>query len=352
MPVEPNNGKFFVDLDGPEAVELLVETARALDPAKIAQGVPSHLRVAQDIADHLMFLSIVNREWFSPFRDEAVAKLHDRLILEIETAAVLLEGTTSAATDTVLERLSEDPTSWTDLTLVAGIGSETALSGLAEHTRQHPDAMEWVNRLGIHVGETGPAIRRFTPHRYSLHRLTSKGANGGFVGLPVDQVSHQPSAITRHYLSFDPGLVSGLPDWPHDLLHIVSPRTYWFTLTARVAPDGRYVDPIVDNQGESYDTHMLEIEADAPIGFEIEVRPYDRDLIVRNLHIQMTPRVLGTAGGPPIGLYPNPVCDHCSVLMFHGATTDTSVQDYGDGFRSVFYCSDCARVAVTGTNWN
>jgi hypothetical protein len=62
--------------------------------------------------------------------------------------------------------------------------------------------------------------------------------------------------------------------------------------------------------------------------------------------------VVGDAGGPPIGIYPNPECPSCGVLMLHVASVRHHIREYGDGFRSAFICETCARAAVTGTNWN
>ena len=39
---------------------------------------------------------------------------------------------------------------------------------------------------------------------------------------------------------------------------------------------------------------------------QARLKPYDGDLIYCNGHILATPGVVGTVGGPPIGLYPNP----------------------------------------------
>jgi len=352
VPVVPVCGKLHIELDAPDAVELLVDAARELDPAKVSRGVGREAGIARDIGDHLMFLSIVHPEWFEPFRDEAVVELYDRLSIGLDTASVLLEGTSDAAAAVVLRRLENDPTSWRDLETVAGIGSNVALDGLASHARQHPSSEQWLNRLGIHVGSTGPAVRRFEPQRSSLHRLTPGGTNGGFVGLEVKEVADESGPVTWHYLSVRPELVSGLPERPHPLLHVVAPRTYWFALSTDVAGDGRYINSHVEIDEELFDHGLLEIESDAPTMFEIEVRPYDQDLVVCNGHILKTPGVLGTAGGAPIGLYPNPVCEQCETLMFHAATIESLVREYGDGFRSVFYCPECVRASVTGTNWN
>jgi len=129
-------------------------------------------------------------------------------------------------------------------------------------------------------------------------------------------------------------------------------RTYWFSLHASVDGDGRYRGVSIDDEGEPFDVGMAEAELDPPSQAGVEVHPYDKTLTYRNGHVSLTPGVCGTAGGPPIGIYPNPVCPDCEMLMFHGASIESSVREYGEGFRSVFFCEHCVRTAVTGTNWN
>ncbi len=350
MPVVPNNGKLFVELDSPEAVAHLVQKARTLDPAKIARFASTERRIVADIEDHLLYLSAIAPEWFEPFREEAVAEMHDRLPMAVGAAAVLLAGADDSCLTPVADRLNDQPTSWTDLTLLAGVGGDTALTILADHVRSHPEATEWANRLGVHVPSNGPAERRFTPHRFAI--LSDESSDEGTIGLSLDEVTDDPGTITWHYLSFRPSIVSGLPPWPYPLLHIVSPRTFWFTLHASMDEQGRYTNPTVDDEGEPFTAGMAELESSPPPPRGLQLRRYDADLTYRNGHIHLTPGICGTAGGPPIGIYPNPVCPECGVLMFHCASIESSAREYGEGFRSVFYCETCIRAAVTGTNWN
>jgi len=348
VPLVPNNGKLHIDLDGPSAVADLVEAARVIDPLKAATHFGTESRVVADIEDHLFFLSATNPGWFAPFRDEAVIELSDRLPMNVDVAANLLGGCSEVAVDAVMERLRTAPESWRDLSTLVGIGSESALSALADHVRREPPSGEWVNRLGVHVPTSGQAVRRFAPERTSMHAVES--GTDGVTGLALDAVAADADEITWHYLSFDVSAAPGLPNWPHQALHLVSPRTYWFTLHSGVADDGRYTGAIVDDQGEPFDVGLEDCEANPRSSTGLLLRPYDADLTYRNGHIFMTPGVVGTAGGAPIGLDPTPNCPGCNVLMFHGAAIES--RDYGEGFRSVFYCEQCVRVAVTGSNWN
>lgn len=161
------------------------------------------------------------------------------------------------------------------------------------------------------------------------------------------------SKYTWHYVSFKPSSIGGLPAWPHELLHIVSPRQNWFTLNASADERGRYVDAAIQLDDEPFAIpSMTESEANPPPRGGLALRRYDPELTYRNGHILMTADAHGTAGGAPIDIHPNPVCSGCEVLMFHGATVVSSVREYGEDFVSVFYCEHCIQVAITGTNWN
>jgi hypothetical protein len=89
----------------------------------------------------------------------------------------------------------------------------------------------------------------------------------------------------------------------------------------------------------------------------VELRPYDSHLVFDNSYGLLTPDVadaafVGHAGGPPIGIYPNPSCPRCARLMFHVVSVEHHIRDYGDGWRSLFICEDCHLVTCNATNWN
>lgn len=348
----PNNGQLLIDLSTRSGVEELVRAARALDPDKVRRFGTRDSRAAQDIGDHLMFLSATRPEWFAPFRDEAVTELADRLPMELRVAAVLLPGLGSAAVTHLCRQLTNDVTDWRTLSLLAGCGDDHGLDVLAGLVRQR-GVTDWTNRLGIHVGETGPAAWRFSTSRYAVVAPAERSEPDGIIGLEVAEVAGDvDEGISWHYVSLKPSEIDGTPLWPHDFVHIVSPRTYWFTMHLDVEADGRYIATVIDDEGEPYDTHLREIEANPPPPSTASLHRYDADLVYRNGHVHLTPNVVGDAGGPPIGLYPNPVCRGCGVLMFHIATVLSRIREYGEGFRSAFICEHCVRVAVTGTNWN
>jgi hypothetical protein len=38
--------------------------------------------------------------------------------------------------------------------------------------------------------------------------------------------------------------------------------------------------------------------------------------------------------------------------MFHVATVENHIREYGDGWRSAYICDDCQIVSCTATGWN
>ena len=78
---------------------------------------------------------------------------------------------------------------------------------------------------------------------------------------------------------------------------------------------------------------------------ELLLLPYDDQLIYRNSHTQGTQEVYGDVGGPPPGLNENPCCPDCGKLMFHVCTISSNLREFGDGFRSAFFCEDCMQTA-------
>lgn len=354
MPVVPNNGTFYIELSSEAAVAEFVAVARSLDAAKVAKFGTRDARTAADIEDHLMFLAATNPDWFVPYRDLAATTLSAQMPMSLAIAAVLLPGISAPAVDELCERLEARPSDWATLSLLAATKDRRGLAALADIVRR-AGTIEWTNRLGVHVGDEGPALWRFSPVRHAIvvPPDDDTASPDGWVGLPLDQVVDDPSGvITWHYLSLRVEAIEGAPPWPAELIHLVSPRTFWFTLHCAVAGDGRYQNPTVDDEGEPFDAGLRAIEQDPRPPAAARLHRYDETLIYRNGHVYLTPNVGGDAGGPPVGIYPNPVCPECGILMFHVATVLSTIREYGEGFRSVFVCEYCVRAAVTGTNWN
>src|SRR6185295_10638900 len=88
------------------------------------------------------------------------------------------------------------------------------------------------------------------------------------VGLPLDRVVADPASapVTWHYVSLRLADVPGLPDWPAERVHLVSPRANWdWTLTAGIDGRGRYrdvtaeIDSPPDEEEAGYFRHEEEL---------------------------------------------------------------------------------------------
>jgi hypothetical protein len=213
--------------------------------------------------------------------------------------------------------------------------------------------------------DNAPAIPRFTPGRLAAQFQPFDGALDTLinrphpVGLPVAMVMADPSQqlVTWHYCSFSLNAIDGLPRLGVARLHLVSPPLFdeW-TLYCDLAPDGRYVHPTLSSSTEAdgedmRDMQRAAIERHGGQG-QLTLLPFDDRLVYCNGHVELTPGVVGNVGGPPIGVYPSPSCSSCGKLMFHIATLRDGVRQYGDGFRSLFVCEDCERIACHATGWN
>jgi hypothetical protein len=172
------------------------------------------------------------------------------------------------------------------------------------------------------------------------------------------KVRSRQQLVTWHYCSVSLATIAGLPHLDVTRLHLVSPPLFdeW-TLYCDLVPGGRYEHPILSPSTEADSEEMQELrrtaieQQEAGRG-QLVLLPFDDRLVYRNGHVLLTPGVKGTVGGPPIGNYPNPCCPSCEKLMFHVATLTNGVREYGDGFRSLFVCEDCERVACHATGWN
>jgi hypothetical protein len=229
--------------------------------------------------------------------------------------------------------------------------------------------------VGVWVPPTGPAEYRFSPQR-QLVRVEPVTAGELVmvdhpIGLPLDEVLADPHAspVTWHYLSIRLDAVPGLPPWPAPRAHLVGPRAIWdWTLTSRIDTRGRYRDEVVEfEEAEEPDVEegLAEQEAEGGPVAQARLLPYDDNLVYSRGLVEFSPDAagpagaepedrypVGTAGGPPRGVYPNPHCPTCGRLMFHVITVEHHIRDYGDGWRSLFLCEDCHVASVNATGWN
>ncbi|MFC4044399.1 hypothetical protein ACFO1B_38810 [Dactylosporangium siamense] len=140
-----------------------------------------------------------------------------------------------------------------------------------------------------------------------------------------------------------------MPVWPAERVHLAGPKgSVGWVLSAATDPDGRWHDERV-----TYDRPPDDDEPDVSgMTAAVVLRPYDDELVYANGHVLSTPDVFGVAGGPAIGLYPNPHCRSCDRLMFHVTTVKHTIREHGHGWRSLCLCEDCRITTCTATNWN
>ncbi len=345
---------------GPDDVAVLVAKLRDVGGDRLFS------QDARELSDQFAYVAGAHPEWFAPFREEVVVtELLDGFGPSFADQCVLLHGASDRCVDHLtaqLRRRSEFGDQWA----LAAIGTPAALDAVAWHVRNGGDR-EFYEECGVWVPPTGPAQYRFTPHRRAvfLHQGATATELAGAthpVGLPVDAVVRDPdrTPISWHYLTLRLAEVPGMPDWPVEQVHLISPRHWWdWSLTARFDEHGRYHSErvVAPEQPAEYDEDDGDLDALLPdderdaLGW-VDLRPYDGDLVYCNGYIDLTPGVVGTAGGPPVSIYANPNCDSCGRLMFHVVSVEHRVRDYGDGRRSLFICEDCQLVTCNATSWN
>jgi hypothetical protein len=339
-------------VDSPDDVTALVELmGQATEDEVLRRG----------LGDHFAYLAGVHPEWFRPYREVVITELLGSFGPSFADHCALLAGAPDRCVEHLLRRL-RDKWSFHDAWALAAIGTDAAMAAVAEDVRAGGNRSEYED-MGVWVPPTGPAEYRFSLHRRAvfLRRFDDPAELAQVahpVGLPLDQVVSDPAStlVTWHYLSLRLAEIPGLPDWPAERGHVVGPRANWgWTLTARVDDQGRYRDETVDidepPDAEEEEWFRSDEQHGGNVG-AVDLRPYDADLIYCNGHIILTPDVVGTAGGPPIGIYANPHCPSCERLMFHVVSVEHHVRYYGDGWRSLFICSECEVAACNATGWN
>jgi len=369
MPLRPVGGKLVMPLETAADVQRLFDVGVALDKGALSDF--AYMQYQRDLGDHLFYLGAIAPERFAPLQETIVMLPEEQLqhfaYCGLETWLYFLRGAPDSCVEDLLQRLSETSKSASILQdMLAAIGTPTALQALAGYARASDKATELAN-MGFWIPpKTGPAVPRFTLERRAAQLQPFDGPLEDLlglphpVGLPLTAVMHDPDqqVVTWHYCSFTVGSIAGLPPVNATRLHLVSPPLFdvW-TVHSALDTDGRYTQPTLSpdtevDQPEMEDLREMAITRQEVGRGQLILLPFDDELIYCNGHVELTPGVKGTVGGPPIGLYPNPFCPSCGKLMFHITTLRDGVRQYGDGFRSLFVCEECERVASHGTGWN
>jgi hypothetical protein len=332
-------------VETPEDVAALVELAELPDADRRGLG------------DHFAFVAAVHPEWFRPYQEQVITRMLDRVDVGFAEQCLLFADAPETCVHRLADRLRER---WRPgpARALAAIGTDAALAAVADDVRHGGDASEYA-RLGVWVPPAGAAEFRFTPHRrvVELRETGDPLAAVHPVGLPVEQVVRDRIAtlVSWHYVSLCLADLPGMPAWPAERVHLVGARSpaAW-TLTAGIDERGRLCDDAAvfeATMDPDVDAALRAQEAAGGGEGEVRLRPYDDDLLYCNGHVQLTPGVVGTVGGPPLGLHPNPMCRSCSRLMFHIATVESQIREYGDGWRALFVCAECRVVSCLATPW-
>jgi len=361
MPLRSVGEKLKLPVDTPADAEALFEAGLA-----IAQN-PSHsyrTYAARDLEDHFFYLAALHPE-LMPQLHLRFAGLTDAQLehfgFTFSTWLHLLQGANDACIDTILKALQSAPDNFNRRQMLAAIGTPAALSAVAAFAHKF-DAVDDFVDLGFWVpSATSPAQPRFMMNRWAIRKVatTKKGMHAPDVrhpvGLPLEAVAVNVAGISWHYLSLDTRVIPGLPPMPGTHLHLVSPPIFiGWTLHSDILFDGRYQARACerdDDDDELDDLLDQAREENEGYGYA-ELLPFDDELVYCNGHVLSTENVYGVVGGPPIGLYPNPMCVECGRLMFHVATVEDRIRSYGDGFRCLYVCEDCNVAACTGVSWN
>jgi hypothetical protein len=349
VPIKPVSDMAPLPVDRPDDVAVLVELLERPDAD------------TRGLGDHFAFLAGTRPDWFLPYQEVVVTGMLDRFEAGFADRCVLFAGAPDRCVDHLVSRL-RDRWSWSDASALAAIGTDAALAAVADDVRAGAPRRAYEN-LGVWVPDTGPARHRFSPHRRAVLLRTADphgelAAADHPVGLPVEQVAPDPQAgpISWHYVSLRIADVPGLPAWPAERVHLVGTRaSCMWTLHANIDDQGRYRDAtaVFDQEPDAEEFEIYRSpEVPGRGDGAVDLRPYDADLVYCNGHTQLSPGLVGTAGGPPIGVYANPSCRSCGRLMFHVASVENHVREYGDGWRSMFVCEDCHTVACNATAWN
>lgn len=354
MPLQPVTQTLRLPLDTPADAEGLLLAVQALtteaNPLRRA-------RKARDLADHLLWLGAVRPDLAAVLRpswSRLPAEAITLLGLSLGAWLPLLGGADDV--NRLADALDREPDGpW--LPMLAAIGTPLANDRLADLARRHR-LTESLARMGIAVPPHGPAERRFTPSRCAVRKVAYEGTPDSLtglrhpIGLPLGHVAAEGDEGVRwHYLSLDLDGLEGLPPLETDRLHLVGPvQEYGWTLFARIGPDGRYRTQALELD-EDEEFGPIDNDAEGELGVA-ELLPFDDRLVYSNGHVLLTPGVQGTVGGPPLGLYTNPVCPDCGKLMFHVLTADAQIREHGDGFRSLFVCERCGVAACDAAGYN
>jgi hypothetical protein len=365
MPLRPVTGTLKMPLCQPDDAVALFKTGLQI----VQHSSSTYQRNAtRDLADYFFYLGAVHPDWAQPLQKKFVCLCIEELKafnFGFETWLYLLQGADNDSVEVASRLLCQQPSNYVRQAILVSIGTPAAMESVATIAARYSLTNDFEN-MGFEIPPNGQAARsRFSLCRRAVKKvtlsddLTTPNRHPNPIGLPLNQVAVKSSqaAINWHYLSLTLNEMNGLPAWPFKQLHLVGPLLHGdWALYCRVLKNGKYkIHSLITDPSEEYDDADLLRQESTKESVEIgyaELLPYDEKLIYSNGHVLMTPEVYGHAGGPSIGLYPNPKCAQCNRLMFHVVSVEARICGDQDGFRSLFACEDCSLIACNSTWWN
>lgn len=371
MPLQPNGGKLLMPVETEADICALFEKALALSRTS---GFLTRNRYRADIQDHFYYVGAICPQHFRPLQHEVVNLPGEQLTFfnfSFPTWLYLLQDAPGSCVEQLIQRLfraDQGCSPYIFEAMLAAIGTPAALAAMAEYAeRTHQQNV--FRDLGFWLPGNGKSAEpRFTRHRSAvrfqpvdatlpLHELVKRPHP---VGLPVSFIAEEPAqgVIAWHYLTLDLARIDGLPPTAFSRIHLVSPPSHgaWM-LFCTISRQNLYAQAHL-RVSEDEDPEMIEKLQEQAIDDQNDGRgellllPYDDRLVYRNGHTQLTKGVHGDVGGPPLGLDENPCCPICEKLMFHVCTVAATLREYGDGFRSLFFCEGCMQIASQAMGWN
>jgi hypothetical protein len=371
MPLQPKGGKFLLPVETEADVCTLFE--KALSHSQTS-GFFTKERYRADIEDHFYYIGAICPQYFRPLQTEAVNLPGEQLAFfnfSFPTWLYLLHDAPDSCVEQIIQRLSradQDCPPYLLEAMLAAIETPASFSAMAEYANR-TQKQNVFRGLGFWLpGGRKSAEPRFTRNRRAVRFQAVNDTLSPDelakrphpVGLPISFVAQErvQNLIAWHYLTLDLTQIDGLPPTAFSRVHLVSPlhENRW-TLFCALSPQNLYTHATLhmseDEEPEMTERLQKQALNDQNVGRgELILLPYDDRLVYSNGHTQLTEGVHGDVGGPPLGLDENPCCPICEKLMFHLCTVASTLREYGDGFRSVFFCEECMQVASQAMGWN
>jgi hypothetical protein len=188
MPIKTYTGGASFPVDTADDVTALVE---------LLGRAATDNRLRNDLGDHFAYVAGVFPEWFRPHQEAVVTQFFDGFDVTFDNLCVLLNGAPANCAEH-LERRLRNRWSFRDAWALAAIGTEPALTAIADLVRDGADAKEFEDS-GVWTPSTGPAQYRFSPHRRAVELRSASGPSEPAtadhpVGLPLDQIVRHPDA--------------------------------------------------------------------------------------------------------------------------------------------------------------